>query len=162
MGTWLIIIIRLIIAVVLLNRLIRDLHHRLNLLCHLPLSSIIDEKFDPHLFFNPVSKIFFDPHLFSRPLTSNLTIRLLRKASISDKNPSWHLSLLISCFHTHPITLLLEILGKKDAWAVPHLKFWRDRLPSPPKSPPMYRPSLNYRLRAYSFPLSTNLSAALW
>ena len=28
-------------------------------------------------------------------------------------------------------------LGSGDAWAVPHLKFWGDRPPSPLKSPPM-------------------------
>jgi len=28
-------------------------------------------------------------------------------------------------------------IGGTDAWTVPHLKFWRDRPSSPPKSPPM-------------------------
>ena len=57
-----------------LNRfLIKDLHHKLNLLCHLPLPSIIDDKIRIHLFFNPVSKNKFDPHLFSQsPPTKNL------------------------------------------------------------------------------------------
>src|SRR6218665_3121598 len=34
-----------------------------------------------------------------------------------------HLSLLCSYFHAHPTTLLLKILGRTNAWAVPHLKF---------------------------------------
>src|SRR6218665_2605817 len=40
---------------------------------------------------------------------------------------------LCSCFHAHPTTLLLKILGVTNAWAVPHLKFWGG--PSPPVSP---------------------------
>src|SRR6218665_1270251 len=38
----------------------------MNLLCHLPLFSIFDDKFNPHLFFNPVSNKNFDP----RPTSS--------------------------------------------------------------------------------------------
>src|SRR6218665_10496 len=28
-------------------------------------------------------------------------------------------------------------IGGTDAWAVPHLKFWGNRLPQPPRSPPL-------------------------
>src|SRR6218665_3856263 len=28
-------------------------------------------------------------------------------------------------------------IGRTNAWAVPHLKFWGDRPPSPPRSPPL-------------------------
>src|SRR6218665_26926 len=30
-----------------------------------------------------------------------------------------------------------------NAWAVPHLKFWGDRLPSPPRSPPLSSVGVN-------------------
>jgi len=49
--------------------------------------------------------------------------------------------LVSSYFATHPITLLLEILGGRMHWPSPHLKFWRDR---PHKSPPM--PTIKYHL----------------
>ena len=35
-------------------------------------------------------------------------------------------------FNTHPITLLLKILGGTDAWAVPTSNFWGGPPPSPP------------------------------
>src|SRR6218665_1219553 len=70
----------------LLNRfLIKDLHQKLNLLCHLPLSSIIDDKIRPPTSFSFVGKKFrppppllSTPHLqkISTP-TSILTIRSL-------------------------------------------------------------------------------------
>ena len=70
-----------------MNRfLIKYLFHKLNFLCHLPLSSIIDDKIGPPPLFNPVSeKIFDPPPLLSTPLhlqnittpTSILTIRSL-------------------------------------------------------------------------------------
>src|SRR6218665_1908037 len=54
---------------VLLNRfLIKDLNHKLNLLCHLPLSSIIDEKIRPLTSFStPAEKNFTPPPLLSTP-----------------------------------------------------------------------------------------------
>src|SRR6218665_597732 len=73
----------------LLNRfLIKDLHHILNLLRHLPFSSIIDDKIrpPPTYFSTPCVKKFRPPYLFSRPPhlqknlgppTSILTIRSL-------------------------------------------------------------------------------------
>src|SRR6218665_477644 len=56
----------------LLNRfLIKELHHTciLNLLCHLPLSSIIDDKIRPTTSFSTPcgKKILRPPYLFSRP-----------------------------------------------------------------------------------------------
>src|SRR6218665_95089 len=40
---------------------------------------------------------------------------------------------LCSCFHAHPTTLLLKILGGTNAWAVPPTSnFGGDRPPSPP------------------------------
>src|SRR6218665_2571733 len=53
----------------LLNRfLIKDLHHMLNLLRNLPLSSIIDDKIRPPTSFStPCGKKFRPPYLFSRP-----------------------------------------------------------------------------------------------
>src|SRR6218665_1521242 len=45
--------------------------------------------------------------------------------------------LLISYFHTHPITILLEILGERMHGPYPHLKCRGPSLQSPPKSPPM-------------------------
>jgi len=47
----------------------KDLHHKLNLLWHLPLSNIIDDIIRHPPLFNPVWKRFLDPHLFSRPPT---------------------------------------------------------------------------------------------
>src|SRR6218665_942674 len=44
---------------------------------------------------------------------------------------------LCSCFHAHPTTLLLKILGGQCMGGPPHLKFWGDRPPSPPRSPPL-------------------------
>ena len=57
---------------------------------------------------------------------------------------------LCSCFHAHPTTLLLKILkgpmhggppGLPPPQILggpsPHLKFWGDRPPSPPRSPPL-------------------------
>src|SRR6218665_1091170 len=35
------------------------------------------------------------------------------------------------------ITLLLQILGERMHGPSPHLKFWANRPPSPPRSPPM-------------------------
>src|SRR6218665_2622054 len=69
-----------------LNRfLIKDLHHKLNLLYHYPLSSIIDDKIRPPPLFQPRVKkkstptSSFDPPTYkkSRPPTSILTIRSL-------------------------------------------------------------------------------------
>src|SRR6218665_3003751 len=72
---------------VLLNQfLIRDLHNKLDLLCHLPLSSIIDDKIRPPTsLFNPVGKKFrppppsLNPHLkkYVDPSISFWTIRTL-------------------------------------------------------------------------------------
>src|SRR6218665_3037592 len=39
---------------------------------------------------------------------------------------------LCSCFHAHPTTLLLKILGGPMHGRFPYLKFGGDRLPSPP------------------------------
>src|SRR6218665_4052328 len=46
---------------------------------------------------------------------------------------------LCLCFHGHPTTLLLKILGGTNAWAVPPTStFGGDRPPqSPPRSPPL-------------------------
>src|SRR6218665_46316 len=44
---------------------------------------------------------------------------------------------LCSYFHAHPTTLLLKILGGPMHGPSPHLKFWGDRPPSPPRSPPL-------------------------
>jgi len=74
-----------------LNRfLIRDLHHKLHLLCHLPLSSVIDDKIRPPTSFStPCRKKNFDPppRLSTpspkekfRPPTSFWTIRTLARA----------------------------------------------------------------------------------
>ena len=46
------------------------------------------------------------------------------------KIPSWH-------FHTHPITLLLEILGRRMHGPSPTSNFGGTVSPSPSKSPPM-------------------------
>src|SRR6218665_2089715 len=43
-----------------------------------------------------------------------------------------HPFLLGSYFQAHPTTLLLKILGGTNAWAVPHLKFWRGPSPQSP------------------------------
>src|SRR6218665_3604096 len=47
---------------------------------------------------------------------------------------------LCSCFHALPTTLLLKILGGPMHGPSPHLEFWGDRPPSPPRSPPLFRP----------------------
>src|SRR6218665_3258 len=87
----------------LLNRfLIKDLHHILNLLRHLPLSSIIDEKIRPPPLFQPVWTKNVDPptssldprtYKKSRPLTSILTIRSLSNRQRRNK--------LAVCLHRH-------------------------------------------------------------
>ena len=62
----------------------------------------------------------------------------IRKTSISEQNiPPWHL------FFTQFVLLHASDnassgnIGVTDTWAVPHLKFFWGRPPSPPKSPPM-------------------------
>src|SRR6218665_1538682 len=39
-------------------------------------------------------------------------------------------------------------IGGTNAWAVPHLKFWGDRPPSPPRSPPLI---VGYTLLLYLY-----------
>ena len=62
---------------------------------------------------------------------------------LHEKNPYLRKSFLDDLFYSVRAfarirqTLLLKILGGTDEWAVPQLKFWRDRAPSPPRSPPM-------------------------
>src|SRR6218665_2322740 len=66
---------------------------------------------------------------------------------------------LCSCFHAHPTTLLLKILGGPMHGRSPHLKFWGDRPPPvPPRSPPLLaaplqraQSSLILRLKTSSF-----------
>src|SRR6218665_2279944 len=76
-----------------LNRfLIRDLHHKLHLLCHLPLSSVIDDKIRPPTSFSiPCrKKISTPPPRLStpppkekcRPPTSFWTIRTLGRTGV--------------------------------------------------------------------------------
>src|SRR6218665_3611572 len=50
---------------------------------------------------------------------------------------------LCSCFHAHPTTLLLKILGGPMHGRSPTSNFWGDRPPSPPRSPPL-RCSVEY------------------
>src|SRR6218665_1921602 len=49
---------------------------------------------------------------------------------------------LCSCFHAHPTTLLLKILGGTNAWAVPPPQIFGGTVPPvppvPPRSPPLY------------------------
>ena len=62
---------------------------------------------------------------------------LTRKTTISEKNsfvtPFFTLFVL-SCASDNTTS---QNIGGTDAWAVPHLTFWGDRPPSPPRSPPM-------------------------
>src|SRR6218665_306079 len=58
------------------------------------------------------------------------------------KNSSSHLFLLSSYFHTHPVTLLPQILGGRMHGPSPRLTFWGNGPPSPPMSPPMVRPAV--------------------
>src|SRR6218665_1003610 len=45
---------------------------------------------------------------------------------------------LCSCFHAHPTTLLLKILGGTNAWAVPPPQVLGGTVPPvPPRSPPL-------------------------
>src|SRR6218665_2011611 len=44
---------------------------------------------------------------------------------------------LCSCFHAHPTTPLLKILGGPMHGRSPTSNFWGDRPPSPPRSPPL-------------------------
>src|SRR6218665_1608136 len=44
---------------------------------------------------------------------------------------------LCSYFHAHPTTLHLKRLGGPMHGPSPHLKFWGDRPPVPPRSPPL-------------------------
>ena len=66
---------------------------------------------------------------------------LTRKTSISEKTiPSWHLSFTQFYFRTHPITLLLKILGEMLGGRMhgpsSHLKF----VGTVPLAPPSLRP----------------------
>src|SRR6218665_2012508 len=45
--------------------------------------------------------------------------------------------ILCSCFRTHPTNTTSQNIGGADAWAFPNPKFWGDRPPSSPRSPPM-------------------------
>src|SRR6218665_959767 len=60
-----------------------------------------------------------------------MTFFLKKNLYFINKFPTLHIFLVSWYFATHPITLLLEILGT-IAWAVPHLKFLGDRPPSLP------------------------------
>src|SRR6218665_662753 len=73
---------------VLLNRfLIKDLNHKLNLLCHLPLSSIIDEKIRPLTSFSTHPPKKFQPSpLLTTPPTKNLDPHLHFDNSITVYN----------------------------------------------------------------------------
>src|SRR6218665_4155548 len=57
---------------------------------------------------------------------------------------------LCSCFHAHPTTLLLKIL-EDQCMGGPHLKFWGDRPPSPPRSPPLLAQSANCASSSLSY-----------
>src|SRR6218665_320251 len=54
---------------------------------------------------------------------------------------------LCSCFHAHPTTLLLKILGGPMHGRSPHLKFGGAVPPVPPRSPPLY---VLYRVYKFS------------
>src|SRR6218665_981317 len=73
----------------LLNRfLIKDLNHKLNLLCHLPFSSIIDEKIRPPTSFSthPPKKISTLTSSHNPPPTKNLDPHLDFDNSITAYN----------------------------------------------------------------------------
>src|SRR6218665_3220322 len=56
-----------------------------------------------------------------------------RKSTISEKNSlTTPFFLLCSSFRARPTTLLLKILGRTNAWAVPHLKFLGGPSPQSP------------------------------
>src|SRR6218665_1569898 len=57
---------------------------------------------------------------------------------------------LCSYFHAHPTTLLLKIILGDQCIGRPPNKFWGDRPPSPPRSPP-----LSFRLSASAFETRT-------
>src|SRR6218665_877191 len=69
-----------------------------------------------------------------------IALFLTRKTSISEEKVL-HDSVFTQFvyFHTHPITLLLQILEGRIHGPSPHLKFWGDLPPVLPKSPPMHR-----------------------
>ena len=89
------------------------------------------------------------------------------KTSISDKNiPPQHLFLVSSYFASHPITVLLKILGGRMHGPSPTSNVFWGSSPSIPKSPPMYRAflivdpsacnSLPYELRSLPRDLSNS------
>src|SRR6218665_1778117 len=69
----------------------------------------------------------YDPFLTQMPLFQSKT---------EQNNPSRHLFSVSSYFATHPITLLLEILGGRMHGPSPP-QILGGRLPVPPKSPPL-------------------------
>src|SRR6218665_2222931 len=73
----------------LLNRfLIKDLHHKFTLLCHLPLSSVIDDKIRlPPLFQPCVEIVFRPPPLLSTPTYKKSRPPLHFDNSITGKGP---------------------------------------------------------------------------
>src|SRR6218665_1390541 len=92
----------------LLNRfLIKDLHHKLNLLCHLPLSSIIRDKIRPPPSFSTPCGKNFDPPTSSLdppvpPPTKNLDPHLHFGNSITD-----HIGYRAKCFSAQSSLQLL-------------------------------------------------------
>src|SRR6218665_3040574 len=82
-----------------------------------------------------------------------------RKTTISEKNFLMTPFLkLCSYFRAHPTTLLLKnIGGGADVWAVPPLKFWEDRPPSPPRYPLLVVLALiSYRSRSFPAMVALN------
>src|SRR6218665_3243133 len=81
---------------------------------------------DDFLVIDPILRIFhFFSHIFH--MFTMLNVVYMTISSQEKHNFS-----LCSCFHEHPTTLLLKILGRTNAWAVPHLKFFLGPSPQPP------------------------------
>ena len=51
--------------------------------------------------------------------------------------PLWHLFFTLFILSRASDNTTSQNIGGRDAWAVPHLKFWGTVAPSPPRSPPL-------------------------
>src|SRR6218665_1712438 len=96
---------------------------------------VIDQVFRIFPFFSQISRIFVSFTMLNVVYDPFLT----RTTTISEKNSFMTLFFkkLCSYFRAHPTTLLPKILGGRMHGPSPHLKFFWNRPPVPPRSPPL-------------------------
>src|SRR6218665_2425886 len=94
---------------------------------------VIDQVFRIFPFFSQISRIFVSFTMLNVVYDPFLT----RTTTISEKNsfmtPFFKTLFVLSRASDNTTS---QNIGGTDAWAVPHLKFFLDRPPVPPRSPP--------------------------